>query len=126
MLGEIHVAHERHTHQLGDRVTRQVVLGRPDAAADEHRVAAFEQVAQRLDDPRLVVADHAVLVGIDARRRELLADPGTVGVDDLAEQQLGTDRKNFASHIFRSEGPLGPRSLCDAIFVTRQLARPGT
>ena len=57
-----------------------------------------EQVAQRLDDPRLVVADHPVLVGVDARRGELLADPGAVGVDDLAEQQLRTDRKNFASH----------------------------
>ena len=60
--------------------------------------ARDEQVAQRLDDARLVVADHAVLVGVDARRGELLADPGTVGVDDLAEQQLRTDRKNFTSH----------------------------
>ena len=47
----------------------------------------------------LVVADRAVLVGVDARRRELLADPRTVRVDDLAEQQLGTDRENLASHL---------------------------
>ena len=39
-----------------------------------------------------------MLVRIDARRGELLADPGAVGVDDLAEQQLGADRKNFTSH----------------------------
>ena len=98
VLGELHAPHQRHAHQLGDRVARQIVLGRAEPAADEHRVAALEQVAERLDDARLVVADHAVLVGVDARRRELLADPGAVGVDDLAEQQLGTDRKNFTSH----------------------------
>ena len=98
VLGQLHPPHERHAHQLGDRVAREVVLGRADPAADEHRVGARQQVAQRLDDARLVVADHPVLVGVDARRGELLADPGAVRVDDLAEQQLRTDRKYFTSH----------------------------
>ena len=40
VLGQIHAAHERHAHQLRDRVARQVVLGRAEPAADEHRVAA--------------------------------------------------------------------------------------
>ena len=40
----------------------------------------------------------AVLVRVDARRRELLADPGAVRVDDLAEQQLRPDRENLTSH----------------------------
>ena len=40
LLGELHAAHERHAHQLGDRVACQVVLGRAEPAADEHRVGA--------------------------------------------------------------------------------------
>ena len=73
----------------------EIVLGRPEPTADEHRVAALEQVAERLDDTRLVVADHPVLEGVDARRRELLADPGAVGVDDLPQQELGSDRQGL-------------------------------
>ena len=45
-----------------------------------------------------VVADLAVLAGVDAGGRELLADPRAVGVDDLAEQQLGADREDVTPH----------------------------
>src|SRR4029077_5116449 len=45
-----------------------------------------------------VVADLAVLARVDARQRELLADPRAVRVDDLAEQQLGTDGEDVTPH----------------------------
>ena len=51
-LRELVVAHERHAHELGDRVAGQVVLGRPETAADEHRVRTRELIAQRGDDAR--------------------------------------------------------------------------
>jgi len=34
-----------------------------------------------------------VLEAVDSRVGELLTDPRAVGVDDLAEEQLGPDRK---------------------------------
>ena len=56
---------------------------------------------QRRDDPSLIVADHTVLVGVDAGRGQLLADPRAVRVDDLAEQELGSDRENLTPHFVR-------------------------
>ena len=114
VLRQCHVAHEPDTHHLRDRVAGQVVLGRAEAAAHEHRVGPVEQVAQSRDDPSLVVADHPVLEGVDPRRRQLLADPGAVRVDDLAEQQLRADGKHLASHrrilARRRPGPAGPET----------------
>ena len=55
----------------------------------------------------------AVLVRVDARRGELLADPRAVRVDDLAEQQLGPDRQDFTSHLRGS-----------SVVVVRSLALP--
>ena len=85
-LHEVVAPAQLDAHELRDRVAGEVVLGRAEPAAHDHRVGPLEQVAQRRDDPRLVVADRAVLVGVDPRRRELLADPRTVRIDDLAEQ----------------------------------------
>jgi hypothetical protein len=86
VFGEIHAPHERHAHQCGDRIARQIVLRRAQTAAHEHRVRSRQQVAQRVDNTCLVVADRAMLVRVDARQRELLTDPGTIRVDDLPEK----------------------------------------
>jgi len=37
-------------------------------------------------------------VRVDARQRELLADPRRIRVDDLAQQQLGPDGNDLAAH----------------------------
>ena len=87
---------------IASRVRSSWVGPRPPQI--EHRVGTREQVAQRGDDARLVVADRAVLVRVDARRRELLADPRTVRVDDLPEQQLGPDRENLTPHLVTFPG----------------------
>ena len=50
------------------------------------------------DHPGQVVADLAVLVAVDAGVGELLADPGAVRVDDLAEDELGADRQDLTPH----------------------------
>ena len=44
-----------------------------------------------------IVADLGLEVRIDAGQRQLLADPGRIAVDDLAEQQLGADRRPLRS-----------------------------
>src|SRR5439155_1752198 len=91
----------RHDRRDLPRAAQQV----GDYVLGHHQLHLVRHAGNRVDDPGLVVADHAVLVGVDARRRGLLADPGAVAVDDLAQQELGADRENFASH----PGKLAPR-----------------
>jgi hypothetical protein len=46
----------------------------------------------------VVVADLGLEQAVDAAGGQLLADPRGVRVDDLAEQQLGTDGQDVAAH----------------------------
>ena len=97
-LGHLGAADQGHAHHLGDRLAGDVVLGRPEPAAQDHRVAALQREADAGDDAREIVADLGLEVRIDAGERQLLADPGRVAVDDLAEQQLGADGDDLAAH----------------------------
>jgi hypothetical protein len=81
-----------------DHVAGDVVLRRAQAAAADHRLAPLQRLADAELDALEVVADLDLKVGVDARKRELLADPGRVGIDDLAEQKLGSDGDDFAAH----------------------------
>ncbi len=85
-LRDVVVALELDAHHLGDALARDVVVRRPEPAAHDHRVTAIEREAQHGDDARPVVTDLRLEVRVDARERELLADPRRVGVDDLTEQ----------------------------------------
>ena len=92
------VAPHLHAHDAGDDVARDVVLGRPQPAAADHGVAALQRLADAGLDAPEVVADLDLEVGVDAGQRQLLADPGRVAVDDDAEQQLGADGNDLATH----------------------------
>ena len=79
------------------------------------RVGPAERLAHGADDPVVVVADLRLEDVLDAAQRQLLADPGRVGVDDLPEQQLGADRHDLgpvAGHLAgarpRGEPGAGP------------------
>ena len=98
LLGQLLTTLELDPHDLRDRLARHVVGGRTEATADDDGVRAGEQILEGGDHPRQVVADLAVLERVDAHRRELLADPRAVRVDDLAEEQLGADRQNVTPH----------------------------
>ena len=98
VLDELVSSLERHTHELGDGLPRDVVLRGPEPTAHDQRVGATEEVAHRADHPGLVVTDLAVLERVDPDRGELLADPRAVGVDDLTEQQLRPDREHVRPH----------------------------
>jgi hypothetical protein len=95
------VALEGHVHDLGDGVARDVVLGGPEAPADDHAVGARQRGAQRAHDPGVIVADGLVEVRVHARRGHLLAEPHRVGVGDLAEQQLRADGDDLDPHAAR-------------------------
>ena len=107
-LPDLWVALELHSHDLGDRLAGDVVLGGAEPPADDHRVAAREREAQTRHDAFVVVADLGLEMRVDAGERELLAEPGRVRIDDLAEQQLGADRHHLAAH----RGPIRGKGEC--------------
>src|SRR5690606_33366910 len=97
-VGHLVVVLEGDAHDPGDGVAGDVVLGRPEPTADDHRGGAGQRELEGADDALEVVA-HDLAVGVvDAGQGQLLADPGRVGVDDLAEQQLGADRHDLTAH----------------------------
>ena len=71
--------------------------------------ASSSSAAQRGDDAAEVVADLDLEQRVDAAERQLLADPRRVGVDDLAEQQLGADGQDVTSHGDRLRVTSGAR-----------------
>ena len=86
------------THDLGDRLARDVVLGSAQATATNDGVSTLERRPQGRDDPRVVVAHLGLLETRDPHRRQLLTDPGRICIYDLAEQELGPDGQDLAVH----------------------------
>ncbi len=98
VLDELFAPFEFDAHHLGDRLPGHVVGGGPETAADDHGVGPIQQLLDALHHACEVVAHLAVLARVDPHRGELLTDPGTVRVDDLAEQQLGADGEDVTPH----------------------------
>ena len=92
------IEHKLHVHHGRDRLARDVVLCRPEPTADYNGVRAGKGGSQREHDALEVVADLGLEVTVDPRAGELLADPAGIRVDDLAEEQLGSDRQDFSPH----------------------------
>jgi len=97
-LDDRRVAHQRDTHDVGQHFAGDVVLGGAEPAAADHRVGPFQRLDDRLAHAAEVVADLDLEMRVDAAQGELLADPCRIGVDDLAEQQLGADGNDVATH----------------------------
>ena len=92
------VAHERDIHDVRDGLPGDVVLGGPEPAAHDDAVAAGQRRAQGQRDAVVVVPHGLVEVGGNAVGGQVLAQPGGVGVGDLAQQQLGAHRDDLDSH----------------------------
>ena len=81
-----------------DRFARQVVLRRAEAAGADDDVGALARAADGLGQSIEVVADDGLEVDVDAERRQPGRDEGGVGIDDLAEQDLGADGEYLGLH----------------------------
>src|SRR4029077_4027926 len=82
----------------GDGLPGDVVVGGPEAAAHEDGVGSGEGGPQPVHDAGVVVAHLGLEQAVDAVGGQLLADPGRVRVHDLAEQELGADGQDVATH----------------------------
>ena len=89
-------------HYLSNHIASDVILRRAEATADDHGIAAIECNLQSIADSIPVVAHLHLQEAINACERELFTDPRRIRVDDLAEQELGSNSDNFAVHWFSS------------------------
>ena len=85
--------------RLGDGVASDVVLGRAEAAGQEHDVRSASGCLDQLDQTLLVVADLVHEVEVDAHRRQTLGHVAGVGVENLAHQNFGADADDFRPHV---------------------------
>lgn len=83
---------------LGDRLPRQVVVGRADAAGADDEIGVRGGVADGRHQPRQVVADLDDVEQLDPPRRQLLGEEGGVGVGQVALDQLAADREDVGAH----------------------------
>ena len=99
----------------------------PSPPHDDHGVGVG-RAARRSDglDAADVVADLDLQQRVDAVGGQLLADPRRVGVDDLAEQQLGPDRQRRHSAWQRSRTSAGHGRQRDGRGGRLGCARAGT
>ena len=91
VLQQCGIAHQLSPGGVGDGLTGQVVLGRAEAAARDDDVRAAEGAIDYRLHAVGVVTDDGLVVEVDADIGEASGHPGRVGVDDLAEQELGAD-----------------------------------
>ena len=89
---------QRHTHDGGQCLAGEVILGRADAAGDDEHVAPPDRFEHRLFDGALVVGNGEVGRDVAADGGELLSDPGGVGVDGLPERELVADGEDDGFH----------------------------
>jgi len=67
-------------------------------AGHQDDVGPRDRQPQSLLDARGVVADSLLKVDVDADLSQPLRQVGRVGVDDLAEEQLGTNGDDLCTH----------------------------
>lgn len=85
--------------ELGERLTGEIILGRAQTAAHDHRIRPLQRPAERVDDATEVVTNLGLEMRVEPDQRQLLANPAGVGVDDLSQEQFGTDCDDFDVHL---------------------------
>src|SRR5665213_3104002 len=89
------VQHQRFPDRASDGVLGQIVDGRTEAAGGDRAVGALEHAAQHRREPIGVVADRVLRVDVDAVIGEHVREMRAIGIDQVAEQDLGPDRHDL-------------------------------
>ncbi len=89
---------QRRVHYFRQRLAGQIILGGAKAAGDQQHVTTTCKLRHRLFDALLIVRHGGVRDNGHANGRQLLAQPGRVGVDGLAQDQFIADGKDDGFH----------------------------
>lgn len=99
---EVLVDPEGEIIESGGDFAGHVVRGRPESAGGDDDVSA-PRCFKRLAD-WITVRDSYLTGQSEADRAEFSSDVGSVGIDDLTEQELGSGIDQFDVHVARSTG----------------------
>jgi hypothetical protein len=86
------ISNEFNAHDFSNRFSGDVVLGWPEATANNDSIGPSQGSSKRTDNAGMVVANNLMEVTIDANGRHLLTKPRSVRVGDLTKQQFRADR----------------------------------
>lgn len=81
--------------EFGKGLFGDIVFGRTKTTGDQDDARPLPGLVERLEDVLLVIADRSDLFDPDPDLVQSLTDPGTVGVDDLPDQELVADGDDF-------------------------------
>ncbi|MBI1848814.1 MAG: hypothetical protein HYR85_00570 [Planctomycetes bacterium] len=88
---------ERHAHRGRDGVTGDVVARGAETAGDDRDLASAKCLIDGIPNRLDLVADGDVVRDLGAEFDEGTREMGAVGVDDLSEDDLGSDRENLGA-----------------------------
>ena len=86
------------TERVSDGLLCQIVLRRAEPAGKDEQIAAAAREVDNTLQPLGVVAHDALEMHVDAQLRELAAQELRVGVQNVAEQKLGSHGNDFSFH----------------------------
>jgi hypothetical protein len=92
---EIRLDGQRLVQGSGDGLARDVVLGGSEAAGGQRQVGAVPGAAKDIYQAVQVVTHLGRPVQVDAQRRQAGSQVVGVGVQELAQQDLGADGDDF-------------------------------
>jgi hypothetical protein len=91
------VLDKREAEELGGDLPRDVVGSGAEAAGDEYDVGPGEGLDESLADG-VAIGDGDLALDPEAEGEELLAEIGEMGVEGIAEEELGTGVDEFYDH----------------------------
>ncbi len=93
--GDFRILRHRQTERLGDDVSSQIVIGRPEATCQDHQVGALQRFRENGAQALAVVTDDRLAFYLDPEAREFLRDEQRVRVEPRPAQQLAADCDDF-------------------------------
>ena len=88
----------RQAEKLGGRFASEIIIGRPQAAGDQHHVRPLRRLRNRHADHRAIRHD-GLPRHLDAQRRQTLADPRRVRIHRVPEEEFCASINKFDSHV---------------------------
>ncbi|CDN43554.1 hypothetical protein BN871_DD_00170 [Paenibacillus sp. P22] len=101
------VDHQLASEHVGKHILGEIVHCRPQASREDEQIGPGRSDCNGFFQPGGVVADDRLEKHVDAQGCQPLGQVARVGVDDLAKQQLGSDRDDFGFHVGISPPGLG-------------------
>jgi hypothetical protein len=89
--GDRGVLHQRAADHVGHDDAREIVVGRPQAAAADHEIDAGQRVAYGVLELQPIVADDGLEHDVDTQPIQLVCDEQRIRIGSRRRQQLASD-----------------------------------